>query len=129
MTTTWIAEQPVVFLYGDSRRSGRIAIGLPVQINPTEARCSVLLDGLDVHPIGIVGMSSLQALLLSVRFLGMRLHDFLSKGGRVLDPGDGSETALDGLFGPMLQRAVPPRATPTARRPRRRAARRTSSKR
>jgi hypothetical protein len=106
MDTTWIAEEKVVFLHANGRRvTGRIAVGMPVQIDETEARCTVALDGLDRIQIRVGGTSTVQALLLGVRHLGMRLHDFRSKGGRVLDPRDDSD-ALDGTFGPLLQPAV-----------------------
>jgi hypothetical protein len=125
MTIVWIAEQSVIFVHSNGHRSlGRIAVGLPIQVDSVEARCLAVLDGIDRRPIGISGSSTLQALLLAVRFLGMRLHDFLSKGGHVLDPEDDSDTALDGLFGPMLGQFSAERAnTPSARRTRRRSSR------
>jgi hypothetical protein len=33
----------------------------------------------------------------------MRLHDFRSKGGRVLDPADDSDVQLEALFGVLLR--------------------------
>jgi hypothetical protein len=103
MTPTWIAEQHVVFLRSDGRRiAGRIAVGQPEKTGPAGARCPVTLDGLEqTGPIS--GESTLQALLLGVRFLGMRLHDFRSKGGRVLDPADDSDIELSELFGSLLR--------------------------
>jgi hypothetical protein len=42
----WIASEDVVFLYANGRRvPGRIAVGLPVQIDATEASCMIALDG------------------------------------------------------------------------------------
>lgn len=103
MTPSWIAEKHVVFVHADGRRSvGRIAVGQPEQVASGEVRCPIALDGLE-RTGPIFGESSLQALLLGVRFLGMRLHDFLSKGGRVLDPEDDSDVGLDESFGTFLR--------------------------
>jgi hypothetical protein len=105
MSITWIAEEEVIFVSADGRRRhGRLGLGLPVKVDPAEARCLTMLDGLDPAPIGISGASTLQALLLGVRFLGFRLQDFLSKGGRVLDSTAETDVELEALFGPMLDR-------------------------
>lgn len=105
MSLTWIAEEQVVFVHpnGD-RRPGRIAVGQPYQ-GPENASCPIALDGLELcRPIH--GDNTLQALLLGIRFLGMRLHDFRSKGGRVIMyPGDEPDEDVDVLqafFGPLL---------------------------
>lgn len=68
-----------------------------------EAHCPVEIDGLHsrVHPI--IGGGSLQALLLGVRFLGTMLHDFIARGGRVLDAEDDTDVPLEALFGPLLR--------------------------
>src|SRR5689334_1996949 len=106
MSPTWIAEEPVVFVRADGRRSaGRIAVAQPERADTGEARCAVILEGLETN-LPISGESTLQALLLGLRFLGMRLHDFLSNGGRVLDPEDDSDLQLDVLFGPLLRAAL-----------------------
>lgn len=78
-------------------------MGLPVQVDSMEARCAAALDGFDPRPIAISGSSTLQALLLAVQFLGMRLHDCVSKGARVLDPDDDSDIPPGALFGPLLR--------------------------
>ncbi|MCB9563160.1 MAG: hypothetical protein H6708_22410 [Kofleriaceae bacterium] len=103
MAPTWIAEEPVVFVTTDGRRMpGRIAVGRPEQVSATEARCPVILDGLaPVWPIS--GGSPLQALLLAVQFLGMRLHALTSSGRRVVDPDDGSDVGIEALLGPLLR--------------------------
>ena len=110
MTPTWIAEERVVFVQPDGTRvAGRIAVGLPTQA-PENAWCPVVLDGME-RSTRIGGETTLQALLLAVSFLGMRLHDFLSRGGRVLYPAKGAgeaetgdlDFALDALFGPLLR--------------------------
>ena len=97
MQQTWIAEELVIFLHADgSHMPGKIAIGLPVTLTEgVEAHCVVSLEGLDHRTWPIIGGSPLQALLLAVSFVGMRLHDFLSKGGRVLDPHEGADVGLE----------------------------------
>jgi hypothetical protein len=101
--TTWIAELPVVFVHANGRREdGRIAVGLPFVVDEHQKSCAVALDGMDRGGV-ISGGDTLQALLLAVRFLAMRLHDFTSKGGRVLYRGDaGDEVPLDAFFGALL---------------------------
>jgi len=104
MTPTWVAEEQVVFVHPDgSRRAGRIAVGAPAYVSPHEAQCAVALDGFQERIPRISGGSSLQALLLATRFLGWRLHDFVSKGGRVLDPSDDSDLELKSMFGALLR--------------------------
>jgi hypothetical protein len=101
--TTWIAEEHVVLVAPDGRRtSGRIAVGLPVQLDATEATCDIVLDGW-TRPLAVHGASPLQALLLAVQMLGMTLHDFVAKGGRVLSADDQSQVPLEAFFGPLLR--------------------------
>jgi hypothetical protein len=104
MSPTWIAEERVVFVHPDGRRTpGRIAVGLPVELDATEASCQVALDGCRETPGSIRGGSTLQALMLAVQFLSTLLHDFVSKGGRVLYPDDDADVPLDALFGARLR--------------------------
>ena len=110
---TWMAEERVVFVFPDgTRRDGRIGVGLPVQ-REQDAQCPAVLEGFEPTR-QIFGDTTLQALLLAIRFLGMRLHDFLSRGGRVLypeganDDDDGDvDFALSALFGPLLREPEP----------------------
>jgi hypothetical protein len=108
---TWIAEEHVVFIHPDgTRRPGRIALAAPVQ-RAGRYTCEVALDGMQPN-MAIHGGSTLQALLLAAGVLGMRLHDFVARGGRVLyapgEESDGSEdVALEALFGCYF-RAAPP---------------------
>ncbi len=102
--SSWIAEQPVIFVYPNGGRvAGRIAVGLPLRIDAVEARCSIWMEGVDRSPMAIVASDTLQALMLAVRFAGMRLHDFLSKGGRIVDPDEGLDVPLETIFGVMLR--------------------------
>lgn len=110
MEPTWIANESVVFVHkGGLHSPGTIAVGLPVQIDEFEARCSVALDGLEQIGIQSCGSSPLQALLLGVQHLGYRLYDFQSKGGRVLKP-DGSDIPLEAFFGQLFRH--PPTTPP-----------------
>jgi hypothetical protein len=107
MPPTWIAEEQVIFVHPDGQRNvGRIALGLPVEVDATEATCPVALDGFHRIHGPIHGGSTLQALLLAMQFLGMRLHDFVSKGGRVLYPDDDADVPLHALFGALLREAT-----------------------
>jgi hypothetical protein len=109
MPPTWIAEEAVVFVDPSGQRSnGRIAVGLPAQISDVEARCPIALDGLEHTGMGpISGSSTLQALLLAIRFLGMRLQDHLSRGYRVVHPEDESDVPLVAFFGRLLANPEP----------------------
>ena len=115
----WIAEEKVVFVKADGARiAGRIAVAAPV-VREQDCACEVVTEGLE-RSYTIFGDSTLQALLLGVRFLGARLHDHLSRGLRVeLEGGeDGDDDAThDGdkdvnviavLFGPLLRAAGTP---------------------
>jgi hypothetical protein len=109
----WIAEENVVFVQADGARiAGRIAVAAPV-VRAQDCACEVVMEGLE-RSHTIFGDSTLQALLLGVRFLGMRLHDHLSRGLKVELGGDGSADASDEdsagdviavLFGPLLRAA------------------------
>ncbi len=97
--------------YRMESEAGRIAVGVPTQ-GAENAWCPIALDGLErCHPIA--GETPLQALLIAISFFGIRLHDFLSHGGRVLYVDDGDETGdqdvpLSALFGPLLRAAEVP---------------------
>jgi hypothetical protein len=98
-TPTVIAEQRVVFLFpGGQRRPGRIAIGLPELVTPDEARCTVVLDGMQ-PPTPVHGASTLQALALALRLARTRLRDFVADGGRVLEPEGNSDVGIGAIFG------------------------------
>jgi hypothetical protein len=115
----WIAELRVVFVHPDGRRvPGRIAVGQPYTLagaDPAasyESHCPVEIDGVHSRLFPIVGEGTLGALLLGVQFLGSMLHDFVSRGGRVLYPNSdvplaeddsGVDVPLSALFGPMLR--------------------------
>jgi hypothetical protein len=105
----WIAELRVVMVHPDGRRvPGHIAVGRPYTLgdgDPAgsfESHCPVEIDGLHSQRHPIIGAGTIQALLLGVRFLGTMLHNFTSRGGRVLHATDGTDVDLESLFGPML---------------------------
>jgi len=109
----WIAELRVVIVHPDGRRvPGHIAVGQPYTLGAAdpaasyEAHCPVEIDGIHSHVHPIIGGGTLQALLLAVRFVGTMLHDFVSRGGRVLDPEDDSDVPLEALFGPLLRKGI-----------------------
>ena len=106
----------VFVLASGERIVGRIAVAAPVE-SELGCACDVVLEGLE-RGTTIYGATTLQALLLGVRFLGMRLHDHRSRGLRVElvddaaddvaddgaradDTGDGDVVAT--LFGPLLR--------------------------
>ena len=100
----WIAEAHVILVRPDGRRTpGRIAVGLPV-VREQDCACEVVIDGLE-PPRNIYGHDTLQALLLALRFIGMRLDDVCARGLRIeLDGGDGppGTDVLAAYFGPLL---------------------------
>jgi hypothetical protein len=103
-----MAEEEVVFIHVDGRCiAGRIAIGTPV----TSGReCSVEVSLQGVEPrlsTKIYGETTLQALMLGIRFMGYRLHDFLQKGGRI-EYGDHLPFPVDAYFAGLLN--DPPRS-------------------
>jgi hypothetical protein len=106
--TQWVAEAKVVFVQPDkSRVAGRIAVAAPV-VRDADCACEVAMDGLE-RSFMVYGESTLQALLLGVRFLVHRLHDHRSRGVRIERDGDDAdavdEDVLEVLFGPLLRAA------------------------
>jgi len=107
--TQWVAEAKVVFVQPDgSRVAGRIAVAAPV-VREADCACEVAMEGLE-RSFVIYGDSTLQALLLGVRFLGHRLHDHRSRGVRIEMDGDDDDAVdrddvVEALFGPLLRAA------------------------
>lgn len=108
----WIAEEKVVFVQANGTRiTGRIAVAAPV-VRDQDCACEVVMEGLE-RSHTIFGDSTLQALLLGVRFLGMRLHDHQSRGLKVEledsqeqpEESDANADVLTVLFGPLLRAA------------------------
>jgi hypothetical protein len=88
-----------VFAFVDpdgTRRSGSIAIGA-VLLGPAEWSCRVVADGVTdalMHHVSGIG-----ALVEGLELLATQLHEFLERGGRVLEPLDESDARLDLAFG------------------------------
>lgn len=102
-----MAEEEVVFVHADGRRvAGRIAIGAPFKAG-RECAVEVSLQGVEPRlSTKIYGETTLQALMLGIRFMGYRLHDFLQKGGRILY-GENHAFPIEAYFGGLL--TDPPR--------------------
>lgn len=104
---SWMADEEVVFVHADGRRvAGRIALGAPIA-SGREVSVEVSLQGIEPRlSTKIYGETTLQALMLGIRFMGYRLHDFLQKGGRVVY-GDNQPFPIDSYFAGLL--TDPPR--------------------
>jgi hypothetical protein len=103
MDTTWLAEERLIWLHPDGRRvPGRLLLGVPRQVTEDEAECMLAMEGLFYKSFPMHGDSPLQVILLALRHIGVLIYDFLSKGGRVLDPLTGENFGIEYLFGPLL---------------------------
>ena len=98
----WIAEEHVIWAFPDGqRRKGRIAVGEPQPAPGGETDCHYALDGLEYVVGPLKGGGPMQALCIALRFIGWKLHDFLARGGRVLND-DGEDVGMEAIFGPLL---------------------------
>jgi hypothetical protein len=116
-----IAEQRVIFESpGGVRRAGLIRIEKPYEVDETEARCPVVIDGLQERMPDVSGTSTLQALALAVWLCSSLLRDFVEAGGRILRPdtegGTQGEEVLDleDCLGPLGAASHAPRSRPRA---------------
>ena len=80
-----------------------VSVGQPYQAERCW-RCHVSLTGIDDHLPDIGGEDSFQALCLGLRLLGLRLADFVAKGGRLFVEDGGhndpdTEVPLEAYFG------------------------------
>ena len=99
-----LAEEHVIWLHPDGTRvRGSIFLGPPITVRPDEVHCMVSLKGVNYLTIPMLASSPLQAILLAVRHLGMGIHDFMYRGGHVLDPRNGENFGIEHLFGPLLR--------------------------
>jgi hypothetical protein len=112
MSTTWLVEERLIWSHPDGRRvPGRIGVGVPKMVTDDAAECMIAIEGLSDFAFPMHGDSPLQVLLLALRHIGILIYDFLSRGGRVLDPLTGEDFGIEHLFGPLLmhpQDAPPP---------------------
>jgi hypothetical protein len=103
-----IAELRLLGVRSDgSRVSITVAVGQPYR-GAHHWGCPVALTGLHDRLSDIAGDDALQALCLAVRFAGLRLADFVAKGGRLYSENggpeaDGTELPLDAYFGPLIE--------------------------
>lgn len=96
-------------VHPDGRRvPSHIAVGAPSTLaggDPAanyESRCLAEIGDLTTAT-PVIGFGTLSALLNAVEFLGVVLHAFLARGGRVVDPEGDSDIPLARLFGPLLR--------------------------
>ena len=85
-----------------SRTPISLVLGVPYIVDAVEARCPVLLDGLDPKQSEISGGGTLQALCLAMRFAWLRLNSQLEAGHHILEAEDGAiydRERLATLFG------------------------------
>jgi hypothetical protein len=78
------------------------AVGQPYQ-GKGRWCCPVSLTGIDDRSVDVGGEDSMQALCLGLRLVGLRLADFVTKGGRLFNEGEphepDSEFPLEAYFG------------------------------
>ncbi len=114
-----IAEQRVIFESADGvRKPGLIRIEKPYEVDETEARCPIVIDGLQERMPDVSGASTLQALALAVWLCTNMLREFVDSGGRILrsdtDGGAPEDEVLDleECFGPLAAISPAPRSRP-----------------
>jgi hypothetical protein len=117
-----IAEAHVIWvLPSGERRPGRIAICAPEPApypdveNCTTWACWLWMEGIWIQPSRTLGDGSLQPLILALKMIGYELHAFISRGGKVLTPGEeeaGSAGALVSLRLLIRRLDDPPPADP-----------------
>lgn len=120
-TVTWLVEERVIWvLPSGEQRPGLIALGMPALVpgGDGEATCAYALDGLERGYGPAHGHGTFQALVLALGMIGFRLHDYLSRGVRVLypDPKDEEDKNPDlatlrlfSLLGPLIREPGNPR--------------------
>ena len=114
-----MAEEEVEYVQPDGRRiAGRIAIGTPAMIPQTReddeqglgprAGCEFSLQRLEARlRFRLYGETPLQALMLTLRYMGYQLHFFLQSGGRIVYPNTDDDFPIAGYFAGLL--TDPPR--------------------
>jgi hypothetical protein len=66
------------------------------------------LDLIQDKPFQIYGDGSLQPLMLALQFAGYHLHDFIERGGKVLDPEDHNSSGVLSMFRILMRRPDDP---------------------
>ncbi|HSN30538.1 MAG TPA: hypothetical protein VLT45_29835 [Kofleriaceae bacterium] len=116
MTPIWIAKLRVILVHADGRRDeGHIAVGQPYVLGepPAYGDADPGLNYESTCPVEITGVwrpehaprapGTLSALVSGIEVLGHMLHAFVSRGGRVLAPEDGTDVDLKSIFGPLYR--------------------------
>jgi hypothetical protein len=102
---TWIAEFHLAWVIDGKRVPGLIAIGMPELVHGSgegdgdegegdgdegegEATCTIALDGLQLRPTTVHGEGRFHALMIGVRFIDAQIRGHVSKGVRVVFPGE-----------------------------------------
>lgn len=78
-----------------------VTVGRPYVVDEAEARCPILIAGLDGQSADIAGSDTLQALGLALSFIRRRLEHQIEQGSKLLYEGEGDEVEVDlqALFG------------------------------
>lgn len=80
-----------------------VTVGRPYVVDEAEARCPILLAGLDGGNADIAGSDTLQALGLALSFIRRRLEHQVEQGSKLLYEGESGEEEvevdLQALFG------------------------------
>jgi hypothetical protein len=87
---------------GGRKRRVRVRVGTPYKESSLSWRCPAEIRGFERRYPDMSGVDSMQALCLAIATVRARIEDFVDKGGKVLDAGDGSEwprRALLATFG------------------------------
>jgi hypothetical protein len=100
---TEVAASDFIFqTAGGRKRHVRVRVGTPYKESSLSWRCPAEIRGFERRYPEISGVDSMQALCLAIAIVRARIEDFVDKGGKVLDAGDGSECsrrALRATFG------------------------------
>jgi hypothetical protein len=80
-----------------------VTVGRPYVVDEAEARCPILISGLDGQNADIAGSDTLQALGLALSFIRRRLEHQVEQGSKLLYEGESDDTEvevdLQALFG------------------------------
>lgn len=101
-----VAERRIVaVLAKGEKRTLRVAVGRPYQVNNVSWACPVKIDGLYTNLCDMVGIDSWQALGLAISLARQLLGQFLEDGGKLYWEEGGDEMTLDDLFPPWPAQA------------------------
>jgi hypothetical protein len=81
------------------REPMRVEIGRPRYDERGSWACPIFVPAIDTKVREIHGEDSMQALCLALRFVHSMLQIVVKRGGRLLDPQEGTDFPLDAYFG------------------------------